>query len=63
MKIMRLPDAALRVGRSERTLWRWQQQGILRILPGGWVVESEVVRAEAAVRRRLLARKYTNGPT
>lgn len=58
MKVMRLNDAAARVGRSVRTLFRWQEQGILRILPGGWVIESEVVAAEAMVRKRLLVRKY-----
>lgn len=61
MKVMRLNDAAVRVGRSVRTLRRWQAEGILRVLPGGWVIESEVVAAEAAVRQRVkrhLMKKY-----
>jgi hypothetical protein len=58
---MRLPDAAARVGRSVRTLFRWQEQGLLRILPGGWVIEAELVAAEAMVRKRLLVKKYVRG--
>lgn len=55
--MLRLTDAAVRVNRSERTLWRWQEQGLLRILPGGWVIESELIRADAAMRARPLARR------
>ena len=57
-KVLRLSDAAVRIGKSERTLWRWQTEGLIRILPGGWIRERDLVRAEAEMRKRHLMKKY-----
>lgn len=57
-KIMPLALGAQRIGKSVRTLWRWQSLGLLRILPGGYVYESELVRAEAEVRRRRIMARH-----
>lgn len=57
MTLLRMVEATQRVDRSERTLWRWQAQGLIDILPGGFVDEQCLVEADAKIRqRRILAR-------
>lgn len=57
-KVLSLDSAAKRIGKTVRTLWRWQSLGVLRILPGGFVVEEELLRAEAKIRQRRAMLRY-----
>lgn len=58
VEALTLEQAAERIGKSVRTLWRWQALGVLQILPGGYVIEGELLRAEAEVRRRRVMRRH-----
>lgn len=52
-----LAKAAKRVGRSERTLWRWQARGLIVILPGGFVLERDLLNAERLIRQSRLVER------
>ena len=51
MKWLTVAEAAVRVGRSERTVYRWADGGHVVILLGR-VAETQLLEADRAMRRR-----------
>ena len=47
-----LTEAAERVGRTERTLWRWRRQGLVRFWLGR-VNEAKLLEADRLARSRM----------
>lgn len=50
--IMNRTDAAKRVGKTERTLYNWEERGLLRFV-GGFVTETALLNADRAARARI----------
>lgn len=50
-RLLTVADAAVRVHRSRKTIYRWISEGVVTML-GGRVRESDVVAAEMEMRRR-----------
>lgn len=52
VKILTRAEAASRVGKSLRTISRWESEGHLKTLPGGHLLEEHVLEVERVMRSR-----------
>lgn len=55
---MTVEEAAKRVNKSERTIWRWQQDGDIRVFEGGLIMESQLLEADKKRRQRRAYRRH-----
>ena len=51
-KIMNRADAAKRVGKTERTLYNWEERGFIRFI-GGYITEQALLEADRNARGRI----------